>query len=622
MCRLLITDDDVEEAEAAILGEGLHFNAEQRAFIKCLDTIDLTACPGSGKTTSLVAKLYILAKYEVWNGGNPICVVSHTRIAVDEIKEKVASHFPKIMDYPNFIGTIQQFADRYLAIPYYKSFGFDEIKAIDDEIFLNKWKTMNVWSLHAYLMSGGGCQTEEDYNKKITNIIYHQDEEEKIDPADLSLRATSSNSYKQALAAKEELFKSGYLTYTDTRVLALQYIRHYPNVGEILRRRFSYVFLDEAQDTSAEQMEILEQFASSDCYQRVGDPLQTIFNADSEIVDVWQLRDQARHMKLSLGNRFGPKIADFVNHVGRSLSENSSMTSTKDDVYQKCVLILFDDDSPLRVMDWFKIYVEQELAFLDTKSVYVIGAVGKEKQDKLTIKSYAKHYKNDRYSKSDYYQTNLDYFSDIDRDSINRLGSNLIYNRLSKLFISGLREANLSLSTTEIKQKLVEEGQEIPALVIEIAIALNTNRQIPFDNITATLKSEAKKLFNIENVSYEFDATSENTQTENTLGEDELDNNMFEISTIHGIKGQTHDATLLVTTQFYNTGASKKTGEIGGTDLDYLLHEPASLRDTRRRRLLYVSASRPRFLFAWAIPKSKKNKTSSIQSLFTEVIEI
>jgi hypothetical protein len=47
-----------------------------------------------------------------------ICVLSHTNVAVEEIKRHVARHYPEIMEYPNFIGTVQEFANQFLFAPY------------------------------------------------------------------------------------------------------------------------------------------------------------------------------------------------------------------------------------------------------------------------------------------------------------------------------------------------------------------------------------------------------------------------------------------------------------------------------------------------------------------------
>ena len=49
------------------------------------------ACPGSGKTTLLVAKLILLAQ-TVDFSKERICVLTHTNIAVDEIKKKIEKH--------------------------------------------------------------------------------------------------------------------------------------------------------------------------------------------------------------------------------------------------------------------------------------------------------------------------------------------------------------------------------------------------------------------------------------------------------------------------------------------------------------------------------------------------
>ncbi len=620
MCQLLIKDEDIQEAEAAILGAGKRFNESQVAFIKCLDTIDLTACPGSGKTTALVAKLYILAKYEVWNSGNPICVISHTRIAVDEIKEKVASHFPKIMDYPNFIGTIQQFTDKYLAIPFYKSLGFNEIKAIDDEIFANKWRTQNTWTLRTWLMNNRDCQTNDDHDKKISSLNYHHNDEIKIAPQELFLTNMTGTSYLQAVAAKENLFKMGYLTYADTRNLAAEYIQKYPNIVHVLTKRFSYIFLDEAQDTSPEQMRLLESFISSSCYQRIGDPLQTIFNADNDAEDVWLNREDTPRLHLMVSNRFGSKIARLVNHIGSGLdAEHNLSSAVADSSYQKCIALLFDDNNPESVIDWFSSYTDQELEFIEEKSLYAIGAVGKYKEDKFTLNSYSSSYKNDRKIKSDYFKKPSDYFANITPQVIYEFGSNILHTRLIKLFVSELKEKNGDLATQDITDKINQQSNAFSDLVIDILKALNQDGSIPYQQITDVIRSEALRLFDIDDLVIEFESAPVTT----TSIEDESEpTRSLTFSTIHGVKGQTHDATLLLTTQFRQTGGSRKTGEIGGTDLDYLVHSPISNLDKKRRRLLYVSASRSRYLFVWAIPKSKQEKLSSIRELFTEVIEI
>ncbi len=71
---------------------------------------------------------------------------------------------------------------------------------------------------------------------------------------------------------------------------------------------------------------------------------------------------------------------------------------------------------------------------------------------------------------------------------------------------------------------------------------------------------------------------------------------MLELSTIHGVKGETHDATLLLETRFHEFDL--------GTMLPYLTTEPA--RPTGKRKLkfmrqFYVAMSRPQHLLCLAI---------------------
>ena len=86
MCNFIVTDEEINKAEEDIfLGRG-SFSDEQKAFLKCLDSCSLQSYAGSGKTSTLVGKLHILAQKRVWETGRGICVISHTNIAVDEIK--------------------------------------------------------------------------------------------------------------------------------------------------------------------------------------------------------------------------------------------------------------------------------------------------------------------------------------------------------------------------------------------------------------------------------------------------------------------------------------------------------------------------------------------------------
>ena len=115
--KIEIKDKHITEAEQIFINGNEFDKTERIPFIKNLDTIDLLAVPGSGKTTALMAKLYCLSKQLPFKDGSGILVLAHTNSTVDEIEKELKKHCPNLFEYPNFIGTIQSFVNKFLANP-------------------------------------------------------------------------------------------------------------------------------------------------------------------------------------------------------------------------------------------------------------------------------------------------------------------------------------------------------------------------------------------------------------------------------------------------------------------------------------------------------------------------
>lgn len=111
----MIIKEHIKEAEKLLIN-GNEFDKEERIpFIKNLNSCDLLAVPGSGKTTALLAKLYCLSKHLPFKDGSGILVLSHTNAAVEEIEKNLKPYCPKLFEYPNFVGTVQSFINKFLA---------------------------------------------------------------------------------------------------------------------------------------------------------------------------------------------------------------------------------------------------------------------------------------------------------------------------------------------------------------------------------------------------------------------------------------------------------------------------------------------------------------------------
>ena len=132
MVEWKISDQDIELTEKLLLPDGAHFPEDARNVIRCWHSTDVSACPGSGKTTVLLAKLKLLADKMPFVNGVGICVLSHTNVAVDEIRKRLSNYTNKLLGYPNYIGTIQSFVDKFVTMPFLRRIAGRNVQAVDD----------------------------------------------------------------------------------------------------------------------------------------------------------------------------------------------------------------------------------------------------------------------------------------------------------------------------------------------------------------------------------------------------------------------------------------------------------------------------------------------------------
>lgn len=137
------TDEEIKIAHDILLKGKKPFDAIKINIIKEDSSCYVQACPGSGKTTTLLAKLIILANKMPLPEGKGICVLTHTNVAIDEIKAKLGTKADVLFRYPNFFGTIQTFLHKYVTAAALHYFYGSQITYVDDEmsnaVFLKKY---------------------------------------------------------------------------------------------------------------------------------------------------------------------------------------------------------------------------------------------------------------------------------------------------------------------------------------------------------------------------------------------------------------------------------------------------------------------------------------------------
>ena len=96
---------------------GIKLTDEQFDAATTGDSIHVQACPGAGKTRTVLA-----LAIERSLGLTPtqgLAVLSFTRAAADEFADRmVEAGRPKLARFPNFVGTVDGFICRYLVTPF------------------------------------------------------------------------------------------------------------------------------------------------------------------------------------------------------------------------------------------------------------------------------------------------------------------------------------------------------------------------------------------------------------------------------------------------------------------------------------------------------------------------
>ena len=96
---------------------GIHgLTAEQEAFAAHVGGAFVHACPGAGKTRTIIARLARIAATLPPRRG--VAVLSFTNSAVDEFRERCqAAGLDSLLKHPSFMGTLDAFVRHFVVLP-------------------------------------------------------------------------------------------------------------------------------------------------------------------------------------------------------------------------------------------------------------------------------------------------------------------------------------------------------------------------------------------------------------------------------------------------------------------------------------------------------------------------
>jgi len=643
-----ISEEDIIYAESLLLPEGKVFDEERRRFIKNLNTIDLQAVPGSGKTTALLAKLVILERKLPFDDSSGILVLSHTNAAIDEIKEKIYKYCPKLFTYPNFIGTIQSFVDGFLAIPYYQqSFNRKPIR-IDNEIYNEK---INEFINRPWLYNFDFDKSITDkiaYIKNNNNGLFYNYRFNNLERIGLVkelngdlLQITKprgrtkaenyidyteqekSDIYKWLIKFKSSILESGILHFDDAYFLAERYVSKYPSFKLILQKRFSFIFVDEMQDMDTHQYNLIESIFydegnSISKIQRIGDKNQAIHNSE-KLNDIWLNRSQV--LRLNGSQRLSNSIAGVVKKFALDNDETFDIIGFNE-CQIKPHIIIFEDSTINKIIPTFaQIVKDYDLTHSKIPIKVVCWNVdwkedNKSRNDstKLRLEDYHKGYIKEISKPNKDYNNLKSYLILYEKkNSLEPIRKNIL-----NAFLKILRLENINNSEGRYfsKKSLLEfmkinnsqKYEEINLNIYKWSIGIIQNKT---DEIWGSIKDYIPNLLNIFNktISISNDFINDDNdfiQTENSeiylptnyYKEDNLE---IEITSVHAVKGQTHCATLYLESSYQGKHETERLFPqlLGNTYNDSRTYHKTSVK------MAYVGFSRPTDLLCIAVHKDR-----------------
>lgn len=574
--KISVSDQDIEHVEKIF---GFPFNNAQKGLIRHWEPADIQACPGSGKTTTLAAKLILLSQKVPKSNRQGICVITHTNTAVEEIKSKLGDYGRFYQQYPNHFGTIQSFVDKYIAVPFYKHLYKSTPSIIGewdyDELLRNTYP-IKVDGTISYLEKNNVFLGGLTFNKFDFSVSTDLNTSEKWVLHRLK-PDTMEKYYDKLYAAKEKLLAEGWLKYDEAYALAFRHIREHAKIIEFVRQRFPVVFVDEMQDMEQHQQEIIDLlFGQDTVLQRIGDTNQSIYGyGKAEPTSEWKPVVRA-DLALEHSNRISDHLAGKIRGI---CWKPQNMTGWANANPIPPMLFICNSTNTVQVKELFaQIVIENGLH--KKGRVKVVGA--RRSDSRLNINSYWPEY-------------NKKYLS-IEFPNLNSFLSECLSGALSITNVKEIRKKFLTffcycLKLNDVKNpltsfyftphsflKYLEQGGNFEKIgKINAAISDWFLRLRKGEDIHTSVKAYVLAIISFFNVqvnavlnTYLSDMTvQESVQKEEiktfryTQG-DETAELIFD--TIHGVKGETHAATLYLET--FN-----RVYDIGGKLLDFIVSD-------------------------------------------------
>lgn len=572
---------------------------------KLRQNVFLEACPGSGKTEVLAIK--IAYEKEQWKLNNQgFAILTFTNSAEDEISNRLCVYLNRKLEYPHYIGTFTSWLHGYIANPFLHKLtnytgddrGDKSIRLIENNCtsdFLNAYR-----SDYGYKELGKIKANEFFRDSKTNSFQYCGTRSRQGKEILLSLLQQSNWRDEELAKIKSKFWNRGFAIYEDVEFLSnLLFVKN-PEIAELIAKRFPIIFVDECQDLSYVQLEILESLCKKGCkIHLIGDLNQAIYgfrNIEPEDTKRFIEKHCFDTMLLKENYRSCQSIVDaseyVVNGKKEILGKNFNI------VREPLIAILYSMGKEKLAIDKFHEYVLENN--LKIKESRIIVRNKNLKNKLLGLKSDDRNSNNlETIAQIVYLLNQKNHASDF----------KLLFDMLARSVQRTFFKKSEHLNSQFFYRPKEIENKEWKRILFKIRNILKEAQQLNDFSITWTewkkrlnnIMMENIKLFpELSGCTYDIGNIRQGNKdkiVENTLFDNIEGDINYAIETIHGCKGMSLDAVF-----FLSSYQANRDEHSGGYWKQWFDKEQIG----EENRLAYVAFSRARYLLALGIPKPKK----------------
>ncbi len=300
--------------------------------------IAVIAVPGSGKTKTIVetAKALIVTKVRA----EKILILTFTKKASDEIKERIE----KSLEEDGIISSMNVYTFHSFALRMLKVIGINFIKDLREVMIIDETLQKKLYfsifnkyierliNLEYFTNDEEEEDTEKiDYlknkkeeffseikkNKTFSKRLSDYEKENKINTAIVEVDKDESIIYHTWKMYEELKTKNKRIDFDDILITFRDMLLSIPTFRESVKSNFKYIIIDEYQDTSDIQMEIINLIKQENL-TIVGDDAQSIYswrNANVNLITNFEKDYDARLIKMNKNYRSVKEINELANKI-------------------------------------------------------------------------------------------------------------------------------------------------------------------------------------------------------------------------------------------------------------------------------------------------------------------